>query len=97
MQIAPGSAPYVFLIGDNNTLVMLDFVNEENCTKIKTIHDKVRLLKVCPNGRYCLTAGDKSEIIIYSVRRQRPGAEAPDISQRNSTVGIREGAITTNK
>lgn len=69
MQIAPGSAPYVYFIGDNNCLVMVDFVNESNNTTVKTIHDSVELLKVCPNGRYVLTAGDKGEVVIYSVRR----------------------------
>lgn len=76
MQMAPGSAPYIFLIGDNNSIEMVDFVNESNKTVIKTIHDSVKLLKVCPNGRYVLTAGDKGEVIIYSVRRQRPEVEA---------------------
>ena len=34
MQIAPGSAPYVYIIGDNNSLNMIDFVNEKNFTKL---------------------------------------------------------------
>ena len=41
MQMAPGSAPYVFMIGDNNCLTMVDFVNETNNTNVKTIHDSV--------------------------------------------------------
>ena len=77
MQIGPGSAPYVFLILDDNTIQMIDFVNEANKTVLKTIHDEVRYMRVCPNGRYVLSGGDKGDIILYSVRRQpNPEAEA---------------------
>jgi hypothetical protein len=94
MQIAPGSAPYVFFIGDHNAVVMVDFVNEANNTTVKTIHDSVQLLKVCPNGRYLLTAGDKGDINIYSIRRQRPEAEMPDLP---GIVGVRDGLVVTKK
>jgi WD40 repeat protein len=94
MQIAPGSAPYVFFIGDHNAVVMVDFVNEANNTTIKTIHDSVQLLKVCPNGRYLLTAGDKGDINIYSIRRQRPEAEMPDLL---GILGVRDGLVVTKK
>jgi hypothetical protein len=30
--MAPGSAPYVYLISETNELMMLDFVNESNLT-----------------------------------------------------------------
>ena len=77
MQIGPGSAPYVFLIQEDNTVRMIDFVNEANQTKIQTIHDQVKYMRVCPNGRYVLSGGDKGDIIIYSVKRQpNPEAEA---------------------
>ena len=51
---------------------MIDFVNEANQSRIKTIHDQVKTLKVCPNGRYVLSGGDKGDVILYSVRRQTP-------------------------
>jgi hypothetical protein len=51
---------------------MIDFVNEANQSKIKTIHDHIKTLKVCPNGRYVLSTGDKGDVILYSVRRQTP-------------------------
>ena len=62
MQMAPGSAPYVFLIFETNELIMMDFVNESNFTKVKTLHDTVKSLKVCPNGRYLLTGGPRGDI-----------------------------------
>ena len=72
MQMGPGSAPYVFLIQDDNTVRMIDFVNEANQSRIKTIHDNVKYLKVCPNGRYVLSGGDKGDVILYSVKRSTP-------------------------
>ena len=74
MQIAPGSSPYAFLILDDNSVRMIDFVNEANQSSIKTIHDHVKSLKVCPNGRYVLSAGDKGDVVIYSVRRVQSDA-----------------------
>ena len=71
MQIAPGSNPYVFLILDDNSLRMIDFVNEANQSSMQTIHDHVKTVKVCPNGRYVMTAGDKGDVVIYAVRRVR--------------------------
>jgi hypothetical protein len=72
MQIAPGSAPYVYLIVESGKIVMIDFVNESNTTEVATLHDRVRSLKVCPNGRYLITAGEKGDIAIWGVKRVKP-------------------------
>jgi WD40 repeat protein len=48
---------------------MIDFVNEENTSEIKTIHEEVRLLKMCPNGRYIITGGDKGDICIWQIKK----------------------------
>jgi len=48
---------------------MLDFVNEENFTRVETIHTSVKSLKVCPNGRYVLTAGEQGDITIWKVKK----------------------------
>jgi len=69
MKMAPGSAPYVHLILESNNILMVDFVNESNTTQIKTMHESVKSLKVCPNGRYLLTAGARGDIAIWSVTR----------------------------
>jgi len=50
---------------------MIDLVNEENTSEIKTIHEESKLLKVCPNGRYILTGGDKGDICIWSISKLR--------------------------
>lgn len=72
MQMAPGSAPYVYMILESGQIAMIDFVNESNTTEVKTLHDKVRSLKVCPNGRYLITAGEKGDIAIWGVKRVKP-------------------------
>lgn len=69
MQMAPGSAPYVHLVLETNEIQMIDFVNESNTTSIVTMHEQVKMIKVCPNGRYLLTAGTKGDIAIWAVKR----------------------------
>ena len=69
MAMAPGTAPYVFLILESNNIQMIDFVNESNTTSIQTMHECVKTLKVCPNGRYLLTGGIRGDIALWSVTR----------------------------
>ena len=65
--MSPGSAPYIHLLLETNDIQMIDFVNESNTVSMKTMHESVKTLKVCPNGRYLLTAGNKGDIAIWSV------------------------------
>jgi len=51
---------------------MIDFVNESNTTEVKTLHERVRSLKVCPNGRYLITAGERGDIAVWGVKRVKP-------------------------
>ena len=48
---------------------MLDFVNEGNTCKIQTLHEEIKQLKVCPNGKYLLTSGTKGDVAIWNVIR----------------------------
>jgi len=91
MQLGPGTAPYVYLITEDNTVRMIDFVNEANQARLKTIHDQVKSVHVCPNGRYVLTGGDKGDIIIYSVRRK-----VPDQVQQMATQAFSGDAKSAN-
>jgi WD40 repeat protein len=50
---------------------MIDLVNEENTSEIKTIHDESKLLRICPNGRYIITGGTNGDICIWSVQKSR--------------------------
>lgn len=72
MEMAPGSAPYVHLITDANDIVMLDFINEQNTTEVRTMHESVKTLKVCPNGKYLLTAGERGDIALWSILKIKP-------------------------
>ena len=75
MEMAPGNSPFVYVTGEDNTLVMIDFVNEGNRSTVALIHDEVTALKVCPNGRYVMTGGDKGDIILWKVRRANTPVE----------------------
>ena len=89
MQIAPGSSPYVFVILDDNSVRMIDFVNEANQTSIKTIHDHVKSLKVCPNGRYVMSAGDKGDVVLHR-GHAHPGGRARELGLRGRAHARRE-------
>jgi hypothetical protein len=67
--MAPGSTPFVYVTTEDNKLNMVDFVNDANRTIVDLIHDEVCAMKVCPNGRYVLTGGDKGDIVMWKVRR----------------------------
>lgn len=69
MRISPGSAPYVYIIMESGKIAMIDFVNESNTTEVMTLHEKVKSLKICPNGRYLITAGEKGDIAVWGVKR----------------------------
>ena len=69
MQMAPGTAPYVYVITETNDIQMIDFVNETNTTTVRTLHESVKRLKVCPNGRYLLTSGARGDVALWSVVR----------------------------
>jgi WD40 repeat protein len=51
---------------------MVDMVNEENTSEIKTFHEEAKLIKICPNGRYILTGGDKGDICVWSIKKLQP-------------------------
>jgi len=67
----PNSSFFVLLLLDNS-LKMIDLVNEENNSQILTIHEAVKVFKICPNGRYILTGGDKGDICIWSSKKVNP-------------------------
>lgn len=49
---------------------MIDFINTENTSEIATIHEEVKVMRVCPNGRYVLTGGTKGDICIWAIKRR---------------------------
>ena len=53
-----GQSPFVCISFNDNTVKLIDFMNEANQTKLETMHDELKTMKVCPNGKYVLTAGN---------------------------------------
>eukprot|EP00347_Sterkiella_histriomuscorum_P023802 403333335 len=68
--ITPNSPFFIVLQQDNN-IKMIDLVNEQNTSEIKTIHDEVKIMKVCPNGRYIITGGNQGDICIWSIKKKQ--------------------------
>jgi hypothetical protein len=53
----------------DNSIKMIDMVNDENTCMIKTLHEESRILKICPNGKYILTGGNKGDICIWAIKK----------------------------
>ena len=51
---------------------MIDLVNHENTSEVKTIHEEAKIMKICPNGKYIITGGDKGDICVWKVKKIEP-------------------------
>ena len=51
---------------------MVDLVNEENTTDTMTIHEEVKMMKLCPNGKYVMTGGSKGDICLWNLKKIQP-------------------------
>ena len=49
---------------------MIDLVNEKNTSEVKTMHEEAKIMKICPNGKYIITGGDKGDICIWNIKRK---------------------------
>jgi hypothetical protein len=56
MSLTPNS-PFFIVVQADGVLKMIDSVNIENTSEIRTTHEEVKVMKICPNGRYVLTGG----------------------------------------
>ena len=45
-------------------------MNENNQAKIQTLHEDLKTMKVCPNGRYVLTAGNRGDVSLWQVKKK---------------------------
>ena len=68
LVITPNTSFFAVLMQDNS-IKMIDVINEENTCEIKTIHEEAKILKICPNGRYLFTGGDKGDICIWNIKK----------------------------
>jgi len=59
MALMPaGSSPFICVAMTDNSLKLIDYMNEDNWASVQTLHDNLSSFKVCPNGRYVLTGGN---------------------------------------
>lgn len=75
MQLLPGTSPFVCVAMSDNSVKLVDFMNEENQASIQTLHDSLTTMKVCPNGRYVLTAGNRGDVCLWSINKKILGPE----------------------
>lgn len=57
------------IISLDGKVKMIDLVNEQNSSEIQTIHEEARIMRVCPNGRYVITAGAQGDIAIWNIKK----------------------------
>lgn len=71
MQLMPhGSSPFICVAMQDKSLVLIDYMNEENKTTVQTMHDELKTMKVCPNGRYVLTGGNRGDITLWTIKKK---------------------------
>ena len=70
MQILPGTSPFVMVGLKNSVVKLIDFMNEHNQSEIQTLHENLTALKICPNGRYVLTAGNRGDVCLWRIKRK---------------------------
>lgn len=70
MQLLPGSSPFVCCAMQDNSIKLIDFMNEENQASIQTLHDELTTMKICPNGRYVLSAGNRGDVCLWSINKK---------------------------
>ena len=71
MQLMPhGSSPFICIALQDKSLKLIDYMNEENQTQIQTMHDELKSMKVCPNGRYVLTGGNRGDLTLWAIHKK---------------------------
>ena len=70
MQLLPGSSPFVCIGLMDNTIKLIDFMNEENQSATETMHEDLKSIKVCPNGRYVLSGGNRGDLSLWNIKKK---------------------------
>lgn len=65
----PGNNPFVLVSLMDNSIKLIDFMNEANTSTVETMHEELTTMKVCPNGRYVLTAGNHGDVSLWSIKK----------------------------
>lgn len=70
---------FMIVLQQDNVLKMIDMVNSENTSEIRTTHEQASCMKICPNGRYVLTGGARGDVCLWSINKREVKPE--DIAQ----------------
>jgi WD40 repeat protein len=65
-----GSVPFVCVALSDNSVKLIDYMNEDNQAEIMTMHEKLTTMKVCPNGRYLLTGGNRGDVSVWKIEKK---------------------------
>ena len=76
MQLMPSSIPFICVSMKDNSVKLIDFMNDANQASIETLHEELTSLKICPNGRYVLTAGNRGDVCLWSIKKKILAPEA---------------------
>lgn len=72
----PGSVPFICVVLKDNSIKLIDYMNEANQASIQTMHEELTCMKICPNGRYVLTAGNRGDVSLWSINKKILAPEA---------------------
>ena len=86
MQLMPGNLPFIAVALSDQSLKLIDYLNEENQTEIETLHEEITVMKVCPNGKYILTAGNRGDVLLWNVNKKILTPEVLDDAYRTANV-----------
>uniref|UniRef100_A0A7S3CLA5 Uncharacterized protein n=1 Tax=Strombidium rassoulzadegani TaxID=1082188 RepID=A0A7S3CLA5_9SPIT len=71
MQLMPGgSSPFICIALQDNSIKLIDYVNEANYSSTETMHEQLTSVKVCPNGKYILSGGNRGDVYLWSVTKK---------------------------
>ena len=70
MQVMPGSSPFVCVALQDNSIKLIDYMNEANFASTETMHEQLTTVKVCPNGKYILSGGNRGDLSLWAVSKK---------------------------
>jgi hypothetical protein len=88
MQLMPTSIPFIAVAFRDGSIKLVDFMNEANQASIQTLHEDLTMMKVCPNGRYVMTAGNRGDVCLWQINKRIHAPAAMDDAVRYDNVAI---------
>lgn len=70
MQLMPTNVPFICIALNDNTIKLIDYMNEANQAEIQTTHEEITAMRICPNGRYVLTGGNQGDVSLWAIKKK---------------------------